>query len=176
MKTIFKTQRLHIRRLEIEDVSLFYEMMRDPVVMKPVPAKILSQSVSEQKLNELMTEDIDHDTRIWCITEKGKKKLIGICGFLKNDEGNEEIAYRFLSKYWAKGFGTEIAQGLIKYGFTVIKAEKITADVNIENMKSEKILKKFMRPVKEFYNKKDACTDRRYELLRSNWKLVKNSI
>lgn len=176
MKTIFNTQRLHIRQLKKEDSALFHQMMSDPEVMNPVPAKILSQSESELKLSELMTADKDHDTRIWCITEKGNKTLIGICGFLKNDEGNEEIAYRFLSKYWGKGFGTEIAQGLIEYGFTVIKAQKITADVNIENVRSEKILKKFLRPVKEFYNKKDDCTDRRYELLRSNWELVKNSI
>lgn len=179
MKTIFQTLRLRIRRLEKEDSSLFCEMMSDPKVMNPIPANILSQSESEIKLSELMAADKNHDTRawrVWCITEKGKKALIGICGFLKNDEGDEEIAYRFRSEYWGIGLGTEIAEGLIEYGFTTLKAKKITADVNIENVKSEKILKKFMSPVKEFYNKKDKCTDRRYEVLRSNWKLAKNSI
>ncbi len=176
---MFHTQRLHIRRLKKEDSSLFYRMMSDPEVMNPIPAKILSQTESELKLSELMAADKDHDDRawrVWCITEKGKKALIGICGFLKNDQGDEEIAYRFRSEYWGKGLGSEIAQGLIEYGFSTLRAEKITADVNIENLKSEKILKKFMNPVKQFYNKKDGCTDRRYEVLRSNWKSAKNSI
>jgi ribosomal-protein-alanine N-acetyltransferase len=109
------------------------------------------------------------DTRIWCMTEKGKDSLIGICGFLKNDENEEELAYRFIEKYWGNGLGTEIASALIDYGFNMFKTDKITADVYVMNSKSEKILVKFMSPVKEFYNRKDNCTDRRYELTREIW-------
>jgi ribosomal-protein-alanine N-acetyltransferase len=114
------------------------------------------------------------DTRIWCMTEKGKDSLIGICGFLKNDENEEELAYRFMEKYWGKGLGTEIASALIDYGFNMLKADKITADVYVMNSKSEKILDKLMSPVKEFYNAKDNCTDRRYELRREIWLQKRN--
>ena len=176
MKKIFQTRRLVIRPLGKEDKTMFYEMMSDPKVMGPVPAKILTREESDLKLKELMAMNENSDIRIWGISQNGAHELIGICGFLKNDERDEEIAYRFRSKYWGKGLGTEIAHGLIEYGFTTLKTKKITADVNIENEKSEKILRKFMNPVKEFYNKKDACIDRRYEVLRINWQLAKNSI
>jgi len=47
-----------------------------------------------------------------------------------------------------------------------LQLEKITADVNIENIASAKILNKFFKPVREFFNENDNCTDRRYELYR----------
>jgi len=137
--------------------------------MDPIPQKIFSRNQSDSKLAELIEMEAGSDTRIWCMTEKGKNSLIGICGFLKNDENEEELAYRFMEQYWEKGLGTEIASALIDYGFNMLKADKITADVYVMNTKSEKILNKFMSPVKEFYNAKDKCTDRRYELSREIW-------
>jgi len=169
MKTIFKTERLQIRALEANDTNLFFEMMSDPRVMDPIPQKTFSRDQSDSKLTDLIEKASGSDTRIWCVTEKGKDKLIGICGFLKNDANEEELAYRFMEKYWGKGLGTEIASALIDYGFNVFKAAKITADVYVMNSKSEKILIKFMSPVKEFYNAKDNCTDRRYEVRREIW-------
>jgi len=169
MKIIFKTERLQIRTLEADDADLFFEMMSDPSVMEPIPQKIFSRNQSDSKLAELIEMEVGSDTRIWCMSEKGKNSLIGICGFLKNDENEEELAYRFMKKYWGKGLGTEIASALIDYGFNMLKANKITADVWVKNPTSEKILAKFMSQVKEFYNAKDNCTDRRYELRREIW-------
>jgi len=97
MKIIFKTERLQIRALEADDANLFFEMMSDPSVMDPIPQKVFSRNESDSKLAELIEMEVSSDTRIWCVTEKGKDKLIGICGFLKNDENEEELAYRFIS-------------------------------------------------------------------------------
>ncbi len=166
---IFKTERLQIRMLEADDANLFFKMMSDPSVMDPIPQKVFNRKESDSKLAKLIEMEAGSDTRIWCVNEKGKDSLIGICGFLKNDENEEELAYRFMEKYWGKGLGTEIASALIDYGFNMLKADKITADVYVKNPKSEKILNKFMSPVKEFYNPKDNCTDRRYELSREIW-------
>jgi RimJ/RimL family protein N-acetyltransferase len=58
---------------------------------------------------------------------------------------------------------------MINYSFNVLKIEKITADVWVNNIPSAKVLSKFLKPVKEFYNKNDDCTDRRYELLKKDW-------
>jgi len=169
MKMIFKTERLQIRTLEADDADLFFEMMSDPRVMDPIPQNVFSRNESDAKLAELIEMEAGSDTRVWCMSEKGKDSLIGICGFLKNDENDEELAYRFMEQYWGKGLGTEIASALIDYGFNMLKADKITADVWVMNTQSEKILAKFMSQVKEFYNAKDNCTDRRYELRREIW-------
>ena len=141
---IFETQRLTVRLLNKNDGDLFFELMSNPNVMNPIPQKIFTRKESDAKLAELISKVETSNTIIWSLTESGNNKLIGICGFLKNDENDDEMAYRLIERYWGKGFGTEIAKGLIDYSFEKLKVNKITADVNIENIKSSKILEKFM--------------------------------
>ena len=58
---------------------------------------------------------------------------------------------------------------MLDYYFKEMKVEKVTADVNIANVGSVNILNKFMKPVRDFFNERDNCTDRRYELKKNNW-------
>ena len=58
---------------------------------------------------------------------------------------------------------------MINYYLDELKFDKITADVNIENIGSVKILEKFMKPVREFFNERDNCTNRRYKIEKNNW-------
>ena len=95
--------------------------------------------------------------------------MIGLALFLTNDENEKELGYRFKTKYWYKGYGTETTKGMINYYFDELKFDKITADVNVENIASVKILEKFMKPVREFFNVRDNCTNRRYKTDKKNW-------
>ncbi|WP_152537484.1 GNAT family N-acetyltransferase [Aquimarina pacifica] len=166
---IFETERLLVRRLKNTDASDFYELMRDPEVMHPIPRKTLSRKKSDLRLKELIELEQKSDTNIWGFTKKSRSEIIGICGFLKNNKNEEEIAYSIAQKFWGKGYGTEIAKGLIDFSFDVRKTSKVTADVNIENDKSVKILEKIMTPSFEFYNIKDDCIDRRYQIKKEHW-------
>jgi ribosomal-protein-alanine N-acetyltransferase len=58
---------------------------------------------------------------------------------------------------------------MLEYYFQEMNVDKVMADVNIANIGSVKILNKFMKPVSEFFNERDNCTDRRYELWKNNW-------
>lgn len=166
---IFETERLRVRKLNTNDAVLFFEFMSDPNVMNPIPRKVLSRIESNTKLTELISLEKSSKTKIWSLTEKEKGSLIGICGFLKNDENDDEIAYRLIERFWGKGYATEIAKGLIEYSLENLNFEKITADVSTDNKKSSKILEKFMTPVREFFNKEDHCTDRRYEITKTSY-------
>ena len=168
---IFETDRLLIRKLLENDSDLFFELMSNPNVMNPIPQKIFTRAKSDSKLFELISLEKTSNTKIWSLTERGSNKLIGICGFLKNNENDDEIAYRLIERFWGKGYGTEIAKGLIEYSFEKLNLERITADVNTENIRSSKILEKFMNPVQVFYNKKDKCTDRRYEITKTDYNI-----
>ena len=58
---------------------------------------------------------------------------------------------------------------MIEYCFNKLGLKTLTADVNTQNIGSVKILDKFFEPVREFYNERDKCTDRRYVLEKENW-------
>ena len=109
------------------------------------------------------------DTKIWCLCKQGGNDLIGICGVLKNDKKEDEIAYRILETCWGKGYGTEITKGLIDFCFSHMGSKFITADVCVDNLRSIKILNKFFTIQKEFFNPDDNCMDRRYCLKKENW-------
>lgn len=166
---IFETSRLYVRLLEESDEAAFFEMMSNPKVMDPVPQKTLNKEESILKLKELIALEKTSDTRIWSLCEKTDGNMIGISGLLKNDEQEDEIAYRLIERYWGQGFGTEIAKGLIDYCFLNMKSDLVTADVWVKNERSIKILNKYFSFKKEFFNATDNCVDRRYVLKKENW-------
>jgi [ribosomal protein S5]-alanine N-acetyltransferase len=167
---IFETQRLYVRPLEEHDEAAFFMLMSNPNVMDLIPQKTLNREDSAFQLSELILLERTSDTRIWCLCEKGRNELVGICGVLKNDENQDEIAYRLIEDFWGHGYGTEITEGLIDFCFNEMKSDVITADVWVENVRSSKILNKFFTAQKEFYNTEDNCVDRRYMLKKESWR------
>jgi [ribosomal protein S5]-alanine N-acetyltransferase len=166
---IFETTRLFVRPLNKKDEAAFYELMSNPNVMNPIPQKPLNKQESATKLGELIVLEKTSHTRIWSLCKKGNNDLIGICGVLKNDEKEDEIAYRIIETSWGKGYGTEITKGLIDYCFVNLDSELVTADVCIDNLRSVRILNKYFTVQKEFFNVEDNCTDRRYILRKEDW-------
>ncbi len=167
---IFETERLIVRQFKALDKIAFFDMMGNPNVMKPIPQNIFTKEESDEKLIELISYyKSNSKKKIWAINLKNNTELIGLCGLIINNENNNEIAYRFREKFWNYGYGTEIAKGLINYGFEKLNFELITADAFISNKNSIKIIEKFMTFDKEFYNEKDKCIDRRYQLNKEIW-------
>lgn len=168
---IFETKRLVIKSLERKDLNNFIELFSAPKIIDPIPAKYTKSEILDRFNKNLnLKKSVLEKKKCACgIFEKGNSEMIGLCLFLTNDENEKELGYRFRVNYWGKGYGTETIQGIIDYYFNDLNIEKITADVNIENVGSVKILNKFMKPVREIYNKRDNCTDRRYEIERKNW-------
>ena len=171
---LFSTQRLSMRELRITDQDGFFDMMRNPNVMLPIPQQPKTREESDAML-EMLIERPEEKT-VWAVTEQGSDEFIGIAGLLINDEGHDEIGYRLREKYWGIGYGTEMAKGLIALSFTELNIDLITADVFVENDKSIRILDKFMHPVREFYNPSDQCNDRRYHLLKKDCNFDLNGV
>ena len=174
---LFKTERLIIKTLETEDQNLFFELFSDPKIIRLIPQlKIPENQLLERfsrNLNvtgsDLITQKCDFG-----IFEIGNPEIIGLCSFLINDENEKEIGYRFRVAFWGKGYGTETTEAMIDYYFNVMHVDKVTADVDIVNVGSVKILSKFMTPLSEFFNERENCTDRRYQITRDQW--LKNGI
>jgi ribosomal-protein-alanine N-acetyltransferase len=167
--TIFDTERLLIRTLKEEDSEYYFDMMGNPNVMNPIPRQVMTRESNNHLAICLKKVQNTSGTKVWAVELKTEKKFIGICAFLKNNENIDEIGYRLREKYWKKGFGTELTVGILKYGFEQMKMNEITADVDTRNLNSIKILEKFMKVKKEFFNRADNCIDRRYEVNKHNW-------
>lgn len=174
---LFETKRLIVRNLTADDKDLFFELLSDPEIIEPIPQPLYTEEVMLEKFNQNLNlcGVYEHDRTVCGVFEKENNDMIGLALFLTNDCKDKELGYRFRKKYWGKGYGTETTKAMIAYYFEVLKVEKVTADVTIANHGSVKILHKLMVPVCEFYNERDQCMDRRYELTKVKW-LKQNTI
>jgi ribosomal-protein-alanine N-acetyltransferase len=169
---IFETERLSIRSLENVDKKYFAELFTDPKILELIPQKAFTQDQITDRFKKSLNfklSDLKDQKRTCGIFEKEKSEMIGLVLFLINEDGEKELGYRFRTNFWGKGYGTETTKGMLEYYFQEMNVDKVMADVNIANIGSVKILNKFMEPVSEFFNERDNCTDRRYELFKNNW-------
>lgn len=169
---IFETNRLLIKELKPEDFPFWTELLTDHRIIDPIPQPVFSEGEIKKKFEQNLNAKkniVDNERVIWGVFVKGDPALMGLCMFLTNDEGDREIGYRFRVDYWGKGYGTEMTKGFIEFCFNELRLDKITGDSAIENIGSIKILSNFMHPVRDFFNPRDNCTDRRFELLKSDY-------
>ena len=169
---IFRTERLVIKTLEKKDESFFVELLSDPLIINQIPHPPFAIEQIQNKFNGYLNSDNEillNKRSVWGIFENENPDMIGLCLFITNNDGDRELGYRFRVDYWGKGYGTETTKGVIDLALITLKLDKITADVDITNIASIKILEKFLHPVKEFYNQEYSCDDRRYEITKEDW-------
>lgn len=169
---IFETERLQVKKFSLADKTYFDELLTDPRIIDLGPHQQVDMELVEERFRinlEPGTIPKKNQDNIWGVFIKGNPEMIGLAAILTNTEGDWELGYRFRVFYWGKGYGTELAIGMTNHCFEVLNFNKLTADVDIENLASVKILEKIMVKIDEFYNEEDRCIDRRYAVLKSDW-------
>ena len=77
------------------------------------------------------------------ITLKPEENVIGAIGLIITaDHRRAEMGYWIGSDFWNKGYCTEAAEAVVKYGFDVFDLHKITADHFESNPASGKVMSK----------------------------------
>ncbi len=108
----------------------------------------IPQDIDEtKKIIQPSIEDINNEVRkqlSWTIFLKNTNEFIGAAGMhLSADKFKlGEIYYKLLPSYWGKGYATEIAKSLIKFGFEKMHLHKVEAGVQTENIQSIRVLEK----------------------------------
>lgn len=171
---IFESSRLQVKPITEEHKTEFTELLTAEEIITMIP----QQCPSEENVNRKFKIATSFNNNIketsvslLGVFEQHKNELIGIVGFLTNNDEDRELGYRFRKPFWGKGYASEITKEAINYSFKELNLPKITADVWSENKASIKVLSKYFKFVKEFYNESDKCYDKRFELLKEDWEL-----
>jgi [ribosomal protein S5]-alanine N-acetyltransferase len=104
---------------------------------------------SEERSQQWMTENLEH-WRVhgfgmcpWYLRDGGEFVGLGGLRTLALDDGTEvEVGYGLLPTYWGKGLATEIAQGCIATGFSVMGLRSIVALTMTDNLASRHVMEK----------------------------------
>ena len=142
MPTLY-TERLILRKININDLDDIYEYASDASVSKyllwnPHPNKYYTN----QYLKLILSKYKKCEFFDWGI--EYKEKMIGTCGFTLFDLENNsaEIGYVLNSNYWHRGIAAEASKKVLNFGFNVLKLNRIEAKYMSENIESRKVSEK----------------------------------
>jgi len=138
-----KSQRLVLRKITQKDVFDVFEYASDPLVTKYLLWREHSEiDYTREYLNNLKRKYKRAEFYDWGIEYKGK--MIGTVGFTSLDVMNNvgEIGFVLSSKYWGQGIAPEAAREVLKFGFEVLRLNRIEAKRINENLSSKRVLEK----------------------------------
>ena len=138
---ILETKRLIIEHFTCADIHMWASIEADPLVRKFVDGKCLSREEAGHYVKMNMDSYAVNGFGRFAVRSKTSKRLIGMCGFLRQDE-EIDFGYRYSAETWGKGIGYEAANKVLNYRLEHLKLKKICAGVAIENIPSIKILEK----------------------------------
>ena len=180
MKTI-ETERLILRKFTEDDFAAVhsYAACLENVVYMPFGPNREEDTRSFIN-NSIVSAEADAVTNYqFAAILKETGKLIGGCGYGLRLSGDEAEAGWILHRdYWKRGFGAEMGEALLKFGFEELKLHRITAHCDAENTGSYRIMEKIgmrreglfieARPANKLSDKKygdELC----YAILKDEW-------
>ena len=139
----FNTPRLILRKIQLSDLNDVFEYASDPLVTEFLTW--YSHKTSEYTdsylkfLQKLYRKGRFYD---WGIESNGK--MIGTVGFtsIVLKDNSAEIGYVINKAFWGNGIAAEAINEILKFGFCILKLDRVFARIISENKRSERVLLK----------------------------------
>ena len=142
MKTITESKRLMLREFKLSDALSMFELNNDPEVIRYTGDGPF-QSISEAgKFIENYSDYRKNGYGRWAVISKETGDFLGWCGLKLNEEGMKDIGFRFFRAHWNKGYATESALAVLRYGFNKLHMKEIIGRAAVENNSSIRVLEK----------------------------------
>mgnify|MGYP002640191016 CR=1 FL=1 len=171
------TERLLLRKFQVTDASVIQELAGAYEVAEMtlnIPHPYL-EGMAEIWMESHQEEFEAGMGIVFAIEESQTKKLAGAIGLVVTKRFNRgELGYWVGQPYWGKGYATEAAHELLRYGFETIKLNKISATHMTRNPASGRVMQKIGMEkegvLKQHALKWDQFVDlAAYGILADNW-------
>jgi RimJ/RimL family protein N-acetyltransferase len=138
------TERLCLRRFRADDIELLWRLYSDPEVMRYVGG-VKSRAETESGLQTRVLDYYEEHPGLgmWATLERATGACIGF-HLLNNIQGESyiQVGYVLFKEYWGRGYATEMASRVLRYGFTDLGLPMICAITNLPNVASQSVLLK----------------------------------
>lgn len=140
MAIFLKTTRLIIQTSSVRDLKNWVTLYSDSEQMSYKP-EIIKQWLDQDRMHFKK-----YGFGMGSVYEKKNHCFVGRAGIVYLDyddsQPNIEIGYILDKAYWNKGYATELAKALVKWGFQHLSVNKLVAVTRPENKKSQHVLEK----------------------------------
>lgn len=140
---VLETERLVLRKLEMDDLEDIFEYARDPEVAKYTTWMAhTTPNDTSAFLNYVLDLYRNGEVAPWGVLHE--RKLVGTCGFVgwDLDHSRAEIGYALSRKYWGRGLMTEAVVRIISFGFRTMQLNRIQARCEAANVASVRVMEK----------------------------------
>ncbi|MBG9586370.1 GNAT family N-acetyltransferase [Cytobacillus firmus] len=164
-----KTERLIIRKFKSEDWQAVYEYTSNSEVMRYIPEGVFT----EEAAKEFIRKNIEKAEHFPVFIDG--KVLIGHIGFHKYfGDHTFEIGWVFNPRFYNKGYASESAYAVLKYGFEKLGLHRIIATCQPENPPSYRVMEKIGMRREGFFKKciphgDEWWDEYYYAILKEEW-------
>jgi RimJ/RimL family protein N-acetyltransferase len=137
-----ETSRLTLRENEPRDFDAIVALVTDPEVMRFVGDGVMTEERGRQicaKIPELYARGA---WGIWTIEERATGEFLGTAEIKPRENEDWEIVYVLRRDAWGRGYATEVASALVRFGLERLGLPRVVATVIPENSASVHVLEK----------------------------------
>ena len=178
MKFYLETERLILRDILESDVDGMFELDSNTLVHQYLGNNpITTKEQAVQNINDIRQQYHRYGIGRFAAIEKSSGDFMGWSG-LKFNTGEKEalngqqdfidIGYRFIPKFWGKGYATESSIAALRFGFDNMNYPMICGATEVENIASNKVLEKIgLHFINQFHYSNIKCNW--YELKKETY-------
>lgn len=139
-----ETERLRLRPFQPDDAPTYFNTIHnDPEVMQYITGRPLPIERTHQAIERYRTHYETHGFTVWAVTDKATGTFLGHGGLITLPTGSDvEIDYGFGKAYWGKGYATETARAVLRYGLEASGLNCIYALAFPPNLPSQRVMQK----------------------------------
>jgi len=138
------TERLVLRRYTLDDLPDLIALNRDPDVMRYLGGPVDERTSEAMLRGRILQYYGDHPgLGVWATCLRGSGEIIGF-HLLNHVQGETliQVGYRLHRRHWGRGYATEMAMALLRYGYVRLGLSTLMATALPGNTASQHVLLK----------------------------------
>lgn len=144
-RILLETERLVLRRYERDDLERLTRLNTDPEVMRYIGDSSLRDREQTRAGIARAQRVYEHFPGLgfWVAEEKKSRRFLGVFALIYIPKTVEvEVGYRLMKSAWGRGYATEGARALVRYGLFELGLDRVVGLTHQENDASKHVLMK----------------------------------
>jgi RimJ/RimL family protein N-acetyltransferase len=144
-----ETENLRLRPYRADDEEAWVALVTDPDVMRFVGDGPATETRAREVFARVFGIYERGGWAIWAV-ETRDGRYVGSAEIKPRENCGWEIVYILAKEAWGRGYASEIARELVRFGFDALALPRVLATVDLENAVSIRVLEKAgMRKIAE---------------------------
>ena len=177
-----RTERLLLREFTLDEWPVVLAYQSDPLYLRyNIWTERIAEDVRTFVQSFIEAQEQTPRTKYQLaiiLPQTGQLIGIGSIRMAQAQATTGDIGYELASPYWGKGYATEVAKTLLKFGFTELGLHRVEASCNADNIGSARVMEKIGMQREAHFRERAWFKGRWwdefiYAILKPEWEMAK---